>query len=196
LRKKIDADPDKIVQMLDLICGNTCVLIDRDKGNKVRRKLYGRAGEYRLPAHGIEYRTLSNFWLTAYPLMSLAFGMARLAIELSCDGDSYHKYFTSEVNMKDVQRAINNNDFDLAFKNFKAIEPMIREVTSDGGHHPINSETMPQFLYFVESVKENGLAHWFPKDPMTHWTTLGEAHDGGFYDFLRINVAKEMTKKK
>lgn len=198
LRKKIDANADQVVQMLDLICGNTCVLVDRDKGNKIRRKLYGRAGEYRLPAHGIEYRTLSNFWLHSYPLMSLAFGLARLAVELSCDGDSYTRYFLSAVDMNDVQKAINNNDFNLAYKNFKAIEPMLCEVTQDNysAHHPISGNVMPQFHYFVNSVKEQGIEKWFPEDPMKHWMTLPEAHEAGFYAFLNKDVRVEMSKKK
>src|SRR3990167_8021782 len=40
---------DSTVRALDLIVGNTCVLMDRDPANVVRRKVYGRAGEFRLP---------------------------------------------------------------------------------------------------------------------------------------------------
>lgn len=70
------------VPVLDVLVGNTCVLLDRHSLIAERRKVYGRAGEYRLPKHGLEYRTLSNFWLTNYRLMSFVFGMSRLAYNL------------------------------------------------------------------------------------------------------------------
>lgn len=200
LEKAVKKHPTKVIKMLDIICGNTCVLIDRDEGNKERRKLYGRAGEYRLPAHGIEYRTLSNFWLESYHLMSLAFGMARLAVELISDEKNsakYYKAFSKAVNMKDIERAINDNDFDLAYQNFKKIEPLLAEVTAmSSEHHPVNKNNLPQFHYFVSKVKTNGLKHFFKDDAMKHWTTLPEAHKDGFYYFLNTVIKPEMVKEK
>ena len=52
-----------LVALMDVLVGNTCVMIDRDPEAPERRLNYGRVGEYRLPPHGLEYRTLSNFWL-------------------------------------------------------------------------------------------------------------------------------------
>ncbi len=197
LKEKIDKEPDTVVQMLDLLCGNTCVLVDRDEGNKERRKLYGRAGEYRLPKHGLEYRTLSNFWLESYHLMSLAFGMARLSVELVSDktnGKQFVDTFLGAVDQKDVQQAINENDFDLAMSNFKKIEPLIADVTSGTEHFALNKATMPQFHFFIKNVKENGLKHYFKQDPITHWTTLPECHKDGFHYFLSNVVAPEMKR--
>ncbi len=197
LRAKIDKDPDTLVQMLDLLCGNTCVLVDRDEGNKERRKLYGRAGEYRLPKHGLEYRTLSNFWLESYQLMSLAFGMARLSVELTADynnGDKFVKAFLGSVDQKDVQTAINENDFDLAMSNFKKIESLIAKVTSNSEHFAISGSTLPAFHFFVNIVKEKGLKHYFKQDPITHWATLPECHRDGFDYFLRTVVSPDMKK--
>jgi len=74
-----EIDPRRWIQMLDLIVGNTCVLLDRDPKAAERRQVYGRAGEYRLPPHGIEYRTLSNWWMRSYETMSLVMGLVRLA---------------------------------------------------------------------------------------------------------------------
>lgn len=71
---------ETLVDVLDIMLGNTCVLLDRDPKAALRRKYYGRAGEYRLPKHGLEYRTLSNFWLRHYVLMSFVTGVARNAV--------------------------------------------------------------------------------------------------------------------
>lgn len=201
-------DHERVVEMLDIICGNTCVLVDRNPANKERRKLYGKAGEYRLPEHGLEYRTLSNFWLTSYPLMSLATGLARFAVQLMSDNrimpgtkekckEIFYREFTSAVKQKNVHNAINNNDFDLAAENFQAIEQMFCEaVASEAGTYPICKANMAYFYHFVSVVQEKGMGYWFPKDPVEHWTTIGECHAGGFFDFLMIDVKKDMEKTR
>ena len=45
--------------------GLPAVLIDTDKQ---RRKLYGKAGSMRHKDYGVEYRTVSNFWLSSQEL--------------------------------------------------------------------------------------------------------------------------------
>ncbi len=191
--------PEDLVKMMDIIVGNTCVLIDRDKGNARRRKLYGRAGEYRLPKHGLEYRTLSNFWLTSYPLMSMVFGLTRLVTSLVfCTPAASKRYieeFMSKVNMDDIQKAINTNNFKLALKNFRTIEPLLMEVLPENGDtFGLNRILMKEFHYFIETVKKDGLTHWFKEDPFQHWIKLPEAHGDGFTNFLITKVRPELNK--
>lgn len=198
LKTAIKQRPDEMVQLLDIICGNTCVLVDRDTGNKKRRELYGRAGEYRLPEHGIEYRTLSNFWLQSYPLMSLAFGLARTAAELSCDKEhhkDYYKAFTDAVDMDDIQRAINTNNYPLALKNFKKIEGLLMEITSESTHFAFHRGNIEEFHHFHEKVRSHGIQYWFKEDTMEHWANLPEAHKDGMCYFLENTVRKDMQKK-
>lgn len=197
----MDTEHQKTVEMLDIICGNTCVLLDRDEGNIERRKVYGRAGEYRLPQHGLEYRTLSNFWLGNYQLLSFAFGMARLAIHLMADTkhrDKYYKAFTRAVDADKIQEAINNNDFDLAMRNFKAIEKLLLEVGFPySGRYPICSNNIKEFHYFVDKIKSEGLSYWFKDDPMTYWLkhrTLDPDQRLGFYDYTLAIVKKDRLR--
>lgn len=53
-------NPLALVRAMDLYLGVPSVLLDPDKE---RRKLYGKAGAYRPTKYGLEYRTLSNFWI-------------------------------------------------------------------------------------------------------------------------------------
>lgn len=198
VKRVMQEEPDDLVKMLDIIVGNTCVLLDRDPGNKERRKLYGQAGEYRQPKHGFEYRTPSNFWLKSYPLMSFVFGMARLAVELCADiknSKLYKEAFFNAVDIEQVRKAINTNNYALALKNFYAISELISQVTYANDHHPVSGYTMGEFYYFLSKVKKNGLEHWFKEDPITHWTTMGEAHSGGMHDYLTKHVRKELTQE-
>src|SRR5437773_960527 len=56
-------NPPMVVKMMDLFVGNTAILIDHDVTSGARRKIYGGAGTHRIAKYGLEYRTLSNFWL-------------------------------------------------------------------------------------------------------------------------------------
>lgn len=71
---------EELVPLMDCLVGLPSVFVDRDPLASERRKVYGRAGEYRLPPHGLEYRTLSNFWLRSVPLTSMFMGLSRLAL--------------------------------------------------------------------------------------------------------------------
>ncbi len=199
IKKALTEDFQRTVTMLDLIVGNTCVLVDRDKGNIERRRSYGKAGEYRLPAHGLEYRVLSNFWLTSYPLMSMAFGLTRFAVQImSCKHtEELYKAFTSKVKAGDIKRAINYNDFDLAMENFKAIEGLIIDtVASHSDRYSIHRDSIKDFYHFVDMINQVGLHYWFPQDPIEHWTSIGECHTGGFHDYLVRTVRLDKKKQQ
>ncbi len=53
--------PEQVVRNLDMFLGIPSVLMD--KGGAPRRQLYGKPGAYRVKPYGVEYRTLSNFWI-------------------------------------------------------------------------------------------------------------------------------------
>lgn len=177
--KKVIQQADKIIPMLDIVLGNTCVLIDKDPGNKERRKVYGRAGEYRMPSHGIEYRTLSNFWLQSYPLMSFVMSMTRYAVSVVEKG--YEKEFFSLVNMKDIHKAINTNNQKLAKRNFDKIKDKLLEINNDSVESfPINKYNIKAFETFIQK----DLNHWFKENPLEHWAKLPEGHNGGWETFM------------
>lgn len=50
----------KLIRLLDIYLGVPSVLLDKDNN---RRRFYGQAGRFRVKPYGIEYRTLSNFWI-------------------------------------------------------------------------------------------------------------------------------------
>ena len=53
-------DSIALIKLLDLTLGVPSVIDDPDRN---RRKMYGKAGCYRLKSFGFEYRTLSNYWI-------------------------------------------------------------------------------------------------------------------------------------
>lgn len=53
--------PTSVVKAMDLFLGVPSLFYDKDGAE--RRQLYGKAGAYRKKPYGVEYRTLSNFWI-------------------------------------------------------------------------------------------------------------------------------------
>ncbi len=192
--KVLKASPDKIVHVLDYLVGNMCVLMDREKGNKIRRRMYGRAGEYRLPEHGLEYRVPSNFWLQDYHLLSITFGQVRFAMSLvrSEQFEAYYEAMLAAVSMDDIRNAINNNDYNLAMKNFMALLPIMEKAWGDSDWAEscgLSKFNVQDFLFFVDKIHTQGLKYWFDHDIVEHWCNLGDAHNTGANTFFR-NVVR------
>lgn len=191
--KSAISHPERLVPMLDIVLGNTCVLLDRNEMMKERRKIYGRAGEYRLPAHGLEYRTLSNFWLLSYPLMSFVMGLSKLSVSIIGQSETDYNYeeaILSVINKDNITEAINENNFELAEENFEKLEPVILDITTTD--NPINSYNIKQFKYFVKK----GIHYWFKDPSLEHWMKLPEGHGNGWESFLDRKVESDLIKEK
>lgn len=193
-------NPYPIIPLLDLFVGIPSVLIDRDEGAKERRKQYGKAGDFRYQPHGIEYRTLSNFWLYSYPMMSLFFGLGRMAY-LICAHDRQFKTHIAEdflkmVDQKDIVSAINNNDYKMARDIFLKIEKSLVSIADDSNNtdnFPLASDNLNAFKTFVL----NGYKSYFTESPEINWTKITEnTHYCGWESFSRnkIRMTKDIEK--
>lgn len=67
--RNTDAEAEAIIRACDLYLGVPSVMMDQDTE---RRTIYGRAGAYRKKPYGVEYRSLSNFWLKNHSYMEWA----------------------------------------------------------------------------------------------------------------------------
>lgn len=87
----------------DLFLGVPSIALDPDTK---RRQLYGKAGAIRIKPYGIEYRTLSNFWLKMYP--TWVFNQALKAVEFVSN-----KQMISDDDARKIIKCINTHDMDL-----------------------------------------------------------------------------------
>lgn len=148
----------RLVGWLDVIVGNTCVLIDREPKAALRRENYGRAGEYRLPNHGLEYRTLSNFWLRNYTLLDFVLGLANIAVDI-VEHPSFESTLIDIVDIQRAVKAIDTNDKELAWVNFK-------DLSKTG---LFNRWPPTNLANWVETIQNKGLEKVFREDPVTGW---------------------------
>ena len=78
-----EQDITQVVKACDALLGVPSVLLDDDTQ---RRTMYGKAGCYRKKPYGVEYRSLSNFWLRDEHVMRWAFSSAVEASHLDVRG--------------------------------------------------------------------------------------------------------------
>lgn len=86
------------ILMLDLFLGVPSVWIDSDPNSIKRRALYGQAGRYRTQDYGIEYRSLSNFWLASPELVEFVYDVSMFAMDFVESGKAWEMWsFDEEV---------------------------------------------------------------------------------------------------
>lgn len=100
-----DGEKIQFIKYMDLFTIGSVLM---DKG-LLRKELYGKAGAYRSKSYGVEYRSLSNFWVFSEKLTDWVWTCTEQAM------DAWH---AQSVNVDKegpiIQQAINNNDVDLA----------------------------------------------------------------------------------
>ena len=74
------------VKAMDIMLGLASLSLDNNQASKDRRMLYGKAGCHRPKEYGIEYRTLSNFWLKSPALVKLIHSLTNDALILVSSG--------------------------------------------------------------------------------------------------------------
>jgi hypothetical protein len=124
---------ENCVKAIDALCGIMSVALLQGMEDPRRRHYYGRAGEYRLPAHGLEYRTLSSAVLASPVLFHLCYDVARAALFLKLRSPAvrYIKGYKWET----IANTINNYDVSKAKKIIKANESVFTAIlTTKYGH--------------------------------------------------------------
>ena len=158
---------EQIVRALDGVLGVVGVSLAAEIDNPERRRTYGRAGEFRLPSHGIEYRVLSNFWLCHPAITMLVFDLARATVRFAESGLYNLCWLADEKEVRDI---INSCDVQGARKLIKKnLAPLTRIVKSMWGINSpsaIDAGAKKALLAF-----ENGLESVipYPHDIAGNW---------------------------
>jgi hypothetical protein len=94
----------RIARQCDYYLGVNSLLWDKDD---TRRSLYGKAGAFRPKPYGVEYRVLSNRWLTSDDLIAWVFTAAKQAVT-----DAFAGFWAEDKYGNLAQEIINNNETD------------------------------------------------------------------------------------
>lgn len=177
------------VKALDKILGVACVSLFNTYDDPRRRTMYGLAGEYRLPAHGLEYRTLSNAWLSHPVIMNLVFEISRKVIA-SVD-EEYIQFWDSTE--EETIRCINTCDVDLAreilARNKNNIINLLNNIYSV--RYSGTSESIYKILMLgMQSIVEN------PDDIKSNWSFENRYKGHCDAEGMQLNTIKDIPNYK
>lgn len=154
---------ETLIRALDAVVGVAGVSLAAQWDNPLRRVYYGRAGEYRLPHYGIEYRVLSNFWLIHPAIAMLVNELFRVVIRWAMSG--YSPMWNAEE--KEVRSIINNCDVEAArallVKNSKVLEALCWNTNFCGGG-PSKASVDGAVYTFINGIESLKMPHSVEKN--------------------------------
>jgi hypothetical protein len=95
----------ELVRMLDMRLGVPSTLMDQ---GELRKELYGKAGAFRDKPYGLEYRTLSNYWVFDKKLMGWVYEQVDRSLDAVISGES------ASSEKDNILAAIDGNNKDIA----------------------------------------------------------------------------------
>lgn len=104
-----DLTPDDVVsviKLMDLYAGVPSVLMDK---GSLRKELYGKRGAFRVKPYGVEYRTLSNFWVFEDKYVEWAWKVTAQAVDAW-----QNKTINPDAEDAAILDAIDNNNLQAA----------------------------------------------------------------------------------
>lgn len=127
----------RTVKLIDAIYGIASVSLLEGLEDERRRQFYGRAGEYRLPEHGLEYRVPSSAMLSNPTLVHFSLDLARFAllaglnnvnIKWDAGGDERVQYVINTLDVREARRILSDNDTVLKEILHRLYEPVQAEA--------------------------------------------------------------------
>ena len=138
--EKHDAIDDKtlypiFVYMMDLFVAIPSILIEKDYSQRDRRKIFGKAGSYRIKPYGIEYRVLSSWWTSKPEYSALIYRMCEFVFEFM-NNEMWKKFWN--LNIDDIYEGNNEKayscfgyDVDLVTKTINEYDVVMAEKLYD-----------------------------------------------------------------
>ena len=112
-----------MIRIMDMIHGQIATYLDNSPEAIVRRQLYGKAGCYRETEYGgVEYRTLSNFWIKSPLLVELMYELTADAIRVF-KNNQYMELMEAEGGGQLIQQTITEGMVDKAEHNMRNVLP-------------------------------------------------------------------------
>ena len=168
----------RFVKLQDSLVGVCMTLLLRGLERPERRMFYGKAGEYRLPSHGIEYRTLSSA-MYIHPAVTMAgYELSRIAHKLSQVGGE-KAWDASESEVRDC---LNHLDLDLAEKILSRNSKILQGIGKILG-----MPKLPTFLTkgYLEFGERDMIKNWYLT---SRWTFHSDGPGVNLGRFLSTHV--------
>lgn len=113
----LEADEDAkamVICVMDCMLGLVSTVLDGSEAATRRKELYGKAGCWRSREYGIEYRTLSNYWIKSPTLVSLIYSLVEDVIEVMRDEKQME--LINRLGVMNIRNVITNGEVEMAEK--------------------------------------------------------------------------------
>lgn len=163
----------RMIKSMDRILGVALTSLGEGFHDRRRRKLYGRAGEFRCN-HTIEYRVPDTIMLSHPTTFNLMWDLGRTAFSLGQKGLD----FLWEADEDEVRTCINESDVPLARKILNHNLPMLKRMLefSYGDYaaqHGVNA--IMNGISSVIACPTDVIANW-RLNPSDYWISEGKGH--------------------
>ena len=108
-----DEQKRNLIKFMDIFVGCPSSILDTDEG---RKNMYGQLGRMRFTSYGVEYRTVSNWWLESDKTKRFIYKQTMKAIE------AYNK--SKGILEKEIEQTLLNKNYEKICKRFKI--PMLK----------------------------------------------------------------------
>lgn len=109
-----------VIRGMDAVLGIASTFLDSSEAAIERRALYGKAGCYRPTSYGVEYRSLSNFWIKSPKLVELMYDLTHMVVKM-VDDDTIIEIITEIGGGNIIQQIINEGWKDHAIDVFGTV---------------------------------------------------------------------------
>jgi hypothetical protein len=109
-----------VIRGMDTVLGILATFLDSSDAAVARRELYGKAGCYRPTDYGVEYRSLSNFWIKSPKLVELMYDLTNLVVNM-VEEDTMSDVIANMGGGDRIQQIINEGWTDNAIELFGAL---------------------------------------------------------------------------
>lgn len=135
-----------LIRMLDLFMGVPSVLIDDDPSSVKRRSIYGLPGRFRKTPYGVEYRSLSNFWLKSPIITDWIYEISLFSTEFVLKKE-HEKFWTIDMKkLFDDEWIKNNHQRDCHICHGYNLESVMDAITNS------NEESAKEMFEFSKSL--------------------------------------------
>lgn len=176
----------EMIRGMDIVAAVPSVAMFEGLENAIRRQYYGLPGEFRLPPHGVEYRTLSNAWMCHPAITMLMFDLVRAGAWVGANGlrmlfDASDDEVIQTVRGIDAVRARK-----IVERNKAAYAKILTEVYEravlawgaiEAGDGQNTKECVAAFFKVVNEGVGSVLEH--PKDMASNWMVEAPHTSGG-----------------
>lgn len=177
----------EMVKAMDAILAVACVSLFATLDEPRRRTMYGLAGEFRMPPHGLEYRTLSSSWLCHPLAANIVFDLARCAAMVGDKG--YLRFWDSSE--AETIAVINNHDVETARKILKRNEKIFLEIINGRYYDEVRTQyVFKAIMNGIESVVKD------PHDIVKNWGLEGGDRQKSVSNLGGTNVRRAALQYK